>query len=89
MVSASLTRRHLLSIEKATVPHICGVNGSKIGFDYVTGTTSTTYYYVYNLQGDVIAIVDTNNTTTKNMGYEKYGRYKSLDKHRLGKESSK
>ena len=79
----------LLPQEKATVPHICGVNGSKIGFDYVISTATATYYYIYNLQGDVIAIVDINNTTTKNIGYEKYGRYKSLDKYRLGKESSK
>ena len=76
-------------LEKATVSHAYGVNGSKTGFDYVTSTATATYYYVYNLQGDVIAIIDTNNTTTKNRGYEKYGRYKSLDKHRLGEESSK
>ena len=40
--------RHLLPLEKATVPHIFGVNGSKIGFDYVTSTATATCYYTYD-----------------------------------------
>ena len=64
----------LLPQEKATVPHICGVNGSKIGFDYVTSTATASYYYVYNLQGDVIAIIDSNNTTVVEYTYNEWGK---------------
>ena len=37
-------------------------NGSPIGFTYKTATTEANYYYVYNLQGDVVGIIDNNGT---------------------------
>ncbi|MBQ7968191.1 MAG: hypothetical protein IJ292_00005, partial [Clostridia bacterium] len=33
-------------------------NGMLVGFTYKTGGTEANYYYVHNLQGDVIGIID-------------------------------
>ena len=51
-------------------------------FDHATGTvtwtdtttdTSTVYYYVHNLQGDVIAILDSAGTAVVNYAYDAWG----------------
>ena len=49
-------------------------NGRRIGFTY----NGTQYYYRYNLQGDVIAIVDRNADTVAKYTYDAWGKVLSV-----------
>ncbi|MBR5323081.1 MAG: hypothetical protein IKU48_06010 [Clostridia bacterium] len=44
------------------------------GFTVNDGTTTTDYYYIHNLQGDVIGIVDTNGTKVVEYTYDAWGK---------------
>ncbi|MBO5432576.1 MAG: RHS repeat-associated core domain-containing protein, partial [Clostridia bacterium] len=48
---------------------ICDENGDYVGFTYGTGT----YYYVRNLQNDVVAIVDANQNVLATYSYDPWG----------------
>ena len=47
--------------------------GNMIGFVYILGETSNTYYYLRNLQGDVIAIYDTVGVKVAEYAYDAFG----------------
>ena len=50
-------------------------NGVRTHFDYILGdTVCGTYYYRYNLQGDVIALLNTSGTVVAEYFYDPYGR---------------
>ena len=44
-----------------------------IGMIYTSGSTSTTYYFQRNIQGDVVAIYDTNGNKVTEYAYDAYG----------------
>ena len=46
---------------------------SMIGFAYTYGDTTTVYYYLRNLQGDVIGIYDTNGSLVVKYNYDAWG----------------
>ena len=49
-------------------------NGVRTHFDYILGdTVNSTYYYRYNLQGDVIALLNTSGTVVAEYFYDPYG----------------
>ena len=41
---------------------------------YSDGTTTTTYYYITNLQGDVMYLVDANGVQVAAYDYDPYGK---------------
>ena len=47
--------------------------GSPYALTYTSGTTSTTYYYITNLQGDVMYLVEANGDTAAEYAYDAYG----------------
>ena len=49
-------------------------NGSIIGFSYKSGSTTTEYYYLKNLQGDVIGIIDANGSLVGSYTYNAWGQ---------------
>ncbi|MBR5323078.1 MAG: hypothetical protein IKU48_05995 [Clostridia bacterium] len=49
-------------------------NGIAYGFTVVNGSTSTDYYYIHNLQGDVIGIVDNDGTKVVEYTYNEWGK---------------
>ncbi len=49
-------------------------NGIAYGFTVVNGTATTDYYYIHNLQGDVIGIVDSTGTTVVEYTYDAWGK---------------
>ena len=48
--------------------------GSPYALTYTSGTTSTTYYYITNLQGDVLRLVNTAGETVAEYDYDPWGR---------------
>ena len=44
-----------------------------VGIQYTIGTTTNTYYFLRNLQGDVIAIYDTNGAEIASYSYDAWG----------------
>ncbi len=49
-------------------------NDIAYGFTIVNGNTTTDYYYIHNLQGDVIGIVDSTGTTVVEYTYDEWGK---------------
>ena len=51
-------------------------NGSPLCFDLYSGsnTTSVRYYYVTNLQGDVVRLINSNNATIADYTYDAWGK---------------
>ena len=47
--------------------------GTPYALTYTNGTTSTTYYYITNLQGDVMYLGDANGDTAAEYAYDAYG----------------
>ena len=48
--------------------------GTPYALTYTNGTTSTTYYYITNLQGDVMYLVEANGDTAAEYAYDAYGK---------------
>ena len=48
--------------------------GKHIGFKYKSGTTEETYYYLYNLQGDVIGLLDSTGAQVVSYTYDPWGK---------------
>ena len=48
-------------------------SGSVIGFTYKTGTTSADYYYVHNIQGEIICIIDSAGNIVVEYTYDPWG----------------
>ena len=48
-------------------------NGIRTHFDYKTSSSSATYFYRYNLQGDVTAILNSSGTIVASYDYNPYG----------------
>ena len=55
-----------------TIEYLYGVNGI-VGFKLDDGTTQTTYYYVKNIMGDVLGVVDASGTLVAEYRYDAYG----------------
>ena len=49
-------------------------NGIAYGFTVVNGTTTADYYYIHNLQGDVIGILDSTGTKVVEYTYDEWGK---------------
>ncbi len=45
---------------------------------YTAGETTATYYYITNLQGDVLSLIDTNGATVASYQYDPYGKLLSV-----------
>ena len=56
-----------------TIEYFYGLNGIA-GFTVMNGTSSTTYYYVKNILGDVLGITDSNGTLVAEYRYDAYGK---------------
>lgn len=54
------------------IEYLYGVNGI-VGFKINNGTTVTTYYYVKNVMGDVLGIVDSSGVLVAEYRYDAYG----------------
>ena len=61
-----------------TTTYFYDENGSMVGFILDNGTTETTYYYVYNLQGAVTAIIDSNRNIVVEYTYDPWGKVLSI-----------
>ena len=55
-----------------TIEYLYGVNGI-VGFKLDDGTAQTTYYYVKNIMGDVLGIVNASGTLVAEYRYDAYG----------------
>ena len=53
-------------------------NGMLVGFTYKTGGTEANYYYVHNLQGDVIGIIDNSGAMVVEYAYDAWGKVLSV-----------
>jgi len=49
-----------------------------IGFEYIIGSYKRTYYYVKNLQGDIISILDSNGDEVVSYEYNEWGKPLSI-----------
>ena len=49
-------------------------NGEVIGFNYSNGSTSGVYFYVKNLQGDIISILDSYGSEVVSYEYDEWGK---------------
>ena len=49
-------------------------NGVPYGFEYITDTSSNTYYYTYNAQGDVMGILNSTGFCMYNYVYDPWGK---------------
>lgn len=72
IVSGTQILREINSV--ATIDYLYDESGSPIGLTY----KGTTYYYRKNLQGDIIAIVNSSGTEVVNYSYNAWGRLVSM-----------
>ena len=49
-------------------------SGNPYALTYTSGTTSTTYYYITNLQGDVVSLINASGDEVAAYTYDPYGR---------------
>ncbi len=62
----------------ASLTFMYDAEGSPIAFKYFNGTTSILYFYVKNLQGDVIEIRDTSGNVVAKYSYDAWGKLLSV-----------
>lgn len=60
-------------IEQYQIDYIYDYDGTPIGFNYTTYTSSTNYLYVLNLQGDVTKIIDDSGAVYVEYNYDSWG----------------
>jgi len=53
-------------------------SNSLIGFEYTKGGVTTDYYYVKNLQGDIIGILDKDGNSVVEYSYDAWGKLQSV-----------
>ena len=53
-------------------------NGSRVGFTYKTNASEANYYYIYNLQGNVIEIINSAGTVVVQYTYDPWGKITAI-----------
>ena len=57
-----------------TLDFLYDQNGNPFAMNYTVGNTTTTYYYILNLQGDVVRIVNASGVTVGTYSYDAWGK---------------
>jgi RHS repeat-associated protein len=71
----TISNKSKTAVENIVMDFIYDESGKPCALRYSTnnGSTFTKYYYVLNLQGDVVKLIDASGTTIANYAYSAYG----------------